>query len=115
MRKQLTVTLLLIASVFSQLTIPPVNAQDADLFSDKEVQIINRTNVTLSFYLKLTKTGWVHYSISPWTSHLYKNVEQIFVKSQNGQRSYTLERNKRYVIKWNNELSLYDVYKLQKK
>jgi hypothetical protein len=115
MRRQLAVTLILIASVFSQWAIPSVSAQDGDLFANKEVQIINRTSVTISFHLKLSKTGWFLYSLSPGTSRLYKNVEQILVISQNGQRNYVLERNKRYAIEWSNEFSLYDVYKLQKK
>jgi hypothetical protein len=114
-RKQLVVTLILVAGVFSQWALPSVNAQDGDLFPDKEVQIINRTGLTISFSLKLTKTGWVGYSLAPGASRLYKNVEQIFVQSQNGQRCYALERNKRYAIQWNSGPSLYDVYKLSKK
>lgn len=115
MRKQLAVTLILVASVFNQWTVPSVNAQDGDLFSIKEVQIINRTNVTIPFYLKHSKTGWVLYFLSPGAKRLYKNVEEIFIKSQNGERHYALERNKRYAIEWSNALSLYVVYKLQKK
>lgn len=115
MRKKLAVTFILVASVFSQWTVPSVYAQDDDLFSIKDVQIINRTSVTMPFYLKHSKTGWVLYYLSPGAKRIYKNVEEIFIKSQNGQRHYVLERNKRYAIEWSNALSLYDVYKLQKK
>ena len=115
MRKGLAATLMFVASVFGPWSIPSVKAQDGDLFSNKEVQIINGTNVTMSFSLKHGQTGWVLYSLSPGAKRLYKNVEEIFIKSQNGQRHYVLERNKRYIIKWNYALSLYDVYKVQKK
>lgn len=115
MLKGLVATLMFVASVFGPWTIPSVKAQDGDLFSIKEVQIINETNVTISFSLKHGQTGWILYSLPPGAKRLYKNVEEIFIKSQNGQKHYVLQRNKRYIIRWNNTLSLYDVYKLQKK
>lgn len=113
MRKRLAVTLILIATVFSQLTYVTTYADD-DLFRDKEVQIINRTGITISFYLRLSKPGWVLYSLPPGGKRIYPNVEQICVISQNGQRCYVMEKNKRYTIEWNSDIGLYDVYKLKK-
>lgn len=113
MRKRLAVTLILVATVFSQLMTVSAYADD-DLFRDKEVQIINRTGITISFYLRLSKPGWVLYSLPPGGKRIYPNVEQICVRSVNGQRCYTLEKNKRYTIEWNGDLALYDVYKLKK-
>lgn len=113
MLKRIAIALLLVACSLSQWAASPVRAQDEDLFADKEVLIGNRTNTAVSFYLKNDKTNWVLFVLSPGALQLYKNTDQIYIRSTNGAVNYRLVKNKRYRIIWNSERQLYDLVRLK--
>jgi hypothetical protein len=112
MRKRVAIALLLVAGSLS-LLVAPVWAQDEDLFTHKEVFIVNGTNKSLTFYLKNDKTDWASFALSPGASQLYKNTDQIFIRSESGSVNYRLKKNKRYRLYWNGDRELYDLVMLK--
>ena len=103
----------------------PVNAQNIGrktfkLTVKSNVHIINRANQSLNFALRPQNGVWDNYivksgkSITISCNNCSTDYFEFLMKTENHEVNYSLPSGERFVLKWNRNKSLWDIFTVTK-
>jgi hypothetical protein len=91
---------------------------DLPSVGESSVVIVNQANIAINYSIRPENGDWSNYNISPGNNmkiscnNCTTSLFEIVIKTNDKEVRYDLESGDRFIIRWNSELALWDVYKV---